>query len=159
MIRSLIGRGLAALAVLPLVFASPALAANISVKDGAGTTQTLCTAVQGDSSQAYCFVYRNAAGAQEDLATKASQAAANASLATIAGYTKPATSFAAITVGTAFTPGIGLAAICTAAGNIVLNGSDGSAITVPVNIGFNQFGFGVAKVASQTATCTFTNLL
>ncbi|WP_298689078.1 hypothetical protein [uncultured Sphingomonas sp.] len=86
-------------------------------------------------------------------------AATDATLQLIKTNTKPATSFGAVTVGTAFTPGIGLAAICTAAGNIVLNGSDGSAITVPVNIGFNQFGFGVAKVASQTATCTFTNLL
>ena len=53
--------------------------------DGAGTTQTMCTAVQSDSSQAYCFVYHDSTGAQVDLATKALQTTGNASLATLAG--------------------------------------------------------------------------
>ncbi|WP_298690169.1 hypothetical protein [uncultured Sphingomonas sp.] len=85
MIRSLIGRGIAALAALSLASVTPAMAANLSIKDGAGTTQTMCTGVQSDSSQAYCFVYHNAAGAQEDLATKALQTSGNSSLATLAG--------------------------------------------------------------------------
>ena len=91
-------------------------------------------------------------------ATASAQGTGNASLASIAAYTKPVTSFAPITVGTAFTPGLGIAAVCTAAGNVVLAGSDASQITVPVGVGFNQFGFAVAKVVSQTATCTFTAL-
>ena len=86
-------------------------------------------------------------------------AATSAGVAQVAANTKPVTSFAPITVGTAFTPGLGIAAVCSAAGNVVLAGADASQITVPVGVGFNQFGFAAAKVVSQTATCTFTNLL
>jgi hypothetical protein len=79
MIRKLYAAALALLAALSLA-ASPAVAANITVKDGAGTSQTMCTVVQGDSSQAYCFTYRNAAGTQVDLATAANQATNTAAI-------------------------------------------------------------------------------
>ena len=40
-----------------------------------------------------------------------------------------------------------------------LRGPDGSTLSVPLNAGFNQFGFAVVQVqAGATATCTYTNL-
>ncbi len=36
---------------------------------------------------------------------------------------------------------------------------DGSTLSVPLNAGFNQFGFAVVQVqGGATATCTYTNL-
>ncbi|MHB8286537.1 MAG: hypothetical protein ACYDD1_17940 [Caulobacteraceae bacterium] len=78
--------------------------------------------------------------------------------AAIAAAVKLPSSFGSVTIGTAFTPGVGLAAVCTAAGNVVMAGADGSTITAPVGVGYNQFGFAVANVPSETATCTFTAL-
>ena len=81
------------------------------------------------------------------LAAAAGQTTAHADALTVAVNTKPVTSFGTITVGTAFTPGLGIAAVCTAAGNVVLSDPDGTSITVSVGQGFNQFGFAAASVA------------
>lgn len=63
----------------------------------------------------------------------------------VATNTKPVTSFHAVTVGITFTPGLSILANCTASHNVVLAGSDSSTITVPVGVGFKQFGFAVAR--------------
>ena len=61
--------------------------------------------------------------------------------------------------GVAVAPGRGIAAVCTAAGQASFIAPDGSAISVPLNVGFNQFGFAVVQVGpGPTAACVYTNL-
>ncbi|WP_174300904.1 hypothetical protein [Caulobacter sp. S45] len=61
--------------------------------------------------------------------------------------------------GATVTAGRGIAAVCSAGGQASFVASDGSTLTVPLNVGFNQFGFSVVQVqAGATATCTYTNL-
>ena len=138
--------GLAAAALILLAATSPAraqTAAQLSVKDATGTTRTLCETADGSGNLTPCLQ---------------SGAATSAGVAQVAANTKPPSSFGAVTVGTAFTPGVGIVAICTTSGNVVLAGADGTQITVPAGVGFNQFGFAVASVPSETATCTLTAL-
>ena len=171
--------GLGAVALILSAVASPSAAqtaSQLSVKDATGATRSLCETADGSGNLTPCLqsdaptataqTAGNASLAAIAISTAAgatatAQATANATLTTVAANTKPVTSFGAVTVGTAFTPGLGIAAICTTAGNVVLSGSDGSSITVPVGVGFNQFGFAVASVAypgSGAASCSFTAL-
>ena len=61
--------------------------------------------------------------------------------------------------GVTVTAGRGVAAVCSAGGQASFVAPDGSTLTVPLNAGFNQFGFAVVQVqAGATATCTYTNL-
>ena len=62
-------------------------------------------------------------------------------------------------LGVTVAAGRGVAAVCSAAGQASFVAPDGSTLTVPLNAGFNQFGFAVVQVqAGATATCTYTNL-
>ena len=162
-------------AVLALAGAVSARADNYTAKDGSTpqVSLTFCSKTAA-GVQHPCHVMEGVTSAGQpdalltdgaghllpsaDAPTATAQATGNGSLASIAASTKPVTSFGAVKVGSAFTPGLGIAAVCTAAGNVVLAGANGSQITVPVGVGFNQFGFAVAEVVSQTATCTFTAL-
>ncbi len=62
-------------------------------------------------------------------------------------------------LGATVTAGRGVAAVCSAGGQASFVAPDGSTLAVPLNAGFNQFGFAVVQVqAGATATCTYTNL-
>ncbi len=62
-------------------------------------------------------------------------------------------------LGVNVTAGRGIAAVCSASGQASFVAPDGSTLAVPLNTGFNQFGFAVVQVqAGATATCTYTNL-
>ncbi len=61
--------------------------------------------------------------------------------------------------GVTVTAGRGIAAVCSAGGQASFVAPDGSTLGVPLNAGFNQFGFAVVQVqAGATASCTYTNL-
>ena len=61
--------------------------------------------------------------------------------------------------GVAVVPGRGIAAVCSAGGQASFVAPDGSVLSVPLNVGFNQFAFAVVQVqAGATAACTYTNL-
>ncbi len=62
-------------------------------------------------------------------------------------------------LGVSVTAGRGIAAVCSAGGQASFVAPDGSTLSVPLNAGFNQFGFAVVQVqAGATANCTYTNL-
>ncbi len=62
-------------------------------------------------------------------------------------------------LGATVTAGRGIAAVCSTAGQSTFVAADGSTLSVPLNVGFNQFGFAVVQVqAGATAACTYTNL-
>ena len=62
-------------------------------------------------------------------------------------------------LGVTVTAGRGIAAVCSAGGQASFVAPDGSVLSVPLNAGFNQFGFAVVQVqAGATAACTYTNL-
>ena len=105
----------------------------------------------GRNGQAY-------ASLESGAGTATGQARANNLLASIAAVTKPVRSFGGVTIGPSFTRGLAVAAVCTAARNLVVQASDGSQISVPVVVGFNQFGVTASRVASETATCNFIAL-
>jgi hypothetical protein len=61
--------------------------------------------------------------------------------------------------GVPVAPGRGIAAVCSGTGQASFVAPDGSSLAVPLNAGFNQFGFAVAEVApGSSASCTYTNL-
>ncbi len=62
-----------------------------------------------------------------------------------------------MTIGTSTTAGRGVAAICTAAGNVTLQLAT-TTIAWPVNVGGNVLPFAASAVNSATATCVYTNL-
>lgn len=176
MIRKLLVAGVLTLACI----AAPAFAQNLVVKDATGATKTIAATADGTGALHYQDIAEGwfasapmkwtmdgsgyggvnvfSSALPAGAATAAGQATASTSLAAIAGNTKQVTGFSTVTVGTVFSAGLGIAAVCTAAGNVVLAASDASQITVPVNVGYSQFGFAIVKVVSQTATCTFTAL-
>lgn len=62
----------------------------------------------------------------------------------------------AMTVGTTYTAGRSIGAICTVAGTATFTMADASSLPgVPLAIGFQTFPLAVIVVASTTATCTF----
>lgn len=61
--------------------------------------------------------------------------------------------------GVVVAAGRGIVAACSTAGQASFVAPDGSQIAVPLQTGFNQFGFAVVEVApGPTASCTYTNL-
>jgi hypothetical protein len=72
----------------------------------------------------------------------------------------PVSGFLAISgPGALVAAGRGIAAVCTSAGQASFQAPDGSSMSVPLNVGFNQFGFAVVEVLpGPTAACTYTNL-
>ena len=73
----------------------------------------------------------------------------------------PIAGFGAISgPGVTVAAGRGIAAVCTTPGAIQLQAADGSSISVPVQQGYNQFGFAIVQVvgAGTNASCTYTTL-
>jgi hypothetical protein len=71
----------------------------------------------------------------------------------------PVAGFVALTPGVAASPGRGVVAVCSGAGQATFVAPDGSSLAVPLQAGFNQFGFAVVQVAAGASTsCAYATL-
>ena len=136
-------------------------AGHFLVTPGAATSarQDALLAALGAPLQAGGHVTVDAAPLPPGAATAAAQATNTAAVAQDVAANASYAGAVALTVGTAGTPGRAFAASCTVAGSATLDFPDASTLAVPLNVGWNAYGFAVTRVeATPTATCTYANL-